>query len=115
MYKRGDVVLVELPEAGGSVQTGRRLCVIVSNNTGNNFGPTLVVVPMTSKVFQKSKMPTHVVLDKSAFCFLKCDSLVLCEQLLTITKESVIKKVGHIQGSKMNRINTGLRIELSLG
>ena len=114
MFKRGDVLMARLPRAGGSVQTGTKACVVVSNDIGNKFGPTLVVVALTSRVLDKAKLPTHILLEKSEFGFLKCDSLALCEQPLTIPKSCVIDKMGFIEPSKMDNINKGLKIELSL-
>ena len=106
--------MVNLPDSGGSVQTGIKPCLVVSNDFGNRFGPTLVVVPMTSKIAQKTSLPTHYILEKDKYKFLKYDSLVLCEQVITIPKSCVLRKIGYIPKTELSGIESCLKIELAL-
>lgn len=98
MIKRGDIYEVSLPETEGScVQGGRRPVIVVQNNIGNQFSPTTLICPITSK--KKRNLPTHM----SISCGeggLRLDSTVLCEQSMVIDKEQLIRKIGEINNSK---------------
>lgn len=96
--------------SNGSVQGGIRPAVVIQNDVGNAHSPTAIVCPMTSK--QKRAIPTHVRItpkdgsDK--------DSLLLCEQILTIDKTRFIKKLGRIEKQKIEEVNKAVRISLGL-
>lgn len=111
--KRGDVLLVNLPydKMGGSVQGGTRYCIVVSNNSGNKYSPILEVIPLTSSQ-TKRLLPTHLWIKGFG---LPKDSLVLAEQITTISKIKVIKKVGQVNDEKvMKEINKRICISLGL-
>ena len=90
---RGDIILVDFKNNEGSEQNGVRPAVVVQNDTGNSFSPTTIVCPLTS---QNKKMDaTHVVLLPEDCGVLK-PSLVLCEQVRTIDKSRIRRKIGFI-------------------
>lgn len=105
MIKRGDIILCDLGAGKGSEQYGIRPCVVVQNDLGNRFSPTLIVAPTTSKL-EKIKLPTHVKIEQ-------CDSLdknsvVLCEQLRTVDKVRISGICGKVSSEDLKRITAAL-------
>jgi len=111
--KRNEIVLVKLSKAEGSVQTGVRVCVVIQNDMGNKFSPTTIVIPFTSKT-TKAKLPTHVEIIKNNINNLEVDSTLLCEQILTIDKSQIIRKVGKMDRKDVFSINKALKISLNI-
>ncbi|MBQ9679255.1 MAG: type II toxin-antitoxin system PemK/MazF family toxin [Ruminococcus sp.] len=107
---RGEVYLVDFGKGFGSEQGGIRPAVIVQNNIGNKYSPTTIVVPVTSRQ-TKAHIPTHVRV-KGA-CFSK-RSLALTEQVVTIDKRRIIRKMGSIKLKSLFKIGTALVIGLGL-
>ncbi|WP_415276537.1 type II toxin-antitoxin system PemK/MazF family toxin [Clostridium perfringens] len=107
-FKRGDVLLIDLgQEVKGSEQKGKRPCVVISNNRGNGFSPVLTVLSITSQ--QKAAIPTHVEIEKSLENGLTYDkSLVLAEQVRTISKERVIRKFGTLSEDDMQKVDKAI-------
>jgi mRNA interferase MazF len=87
--KRGDIWLVDLNPTKGSEQKGIRPCLVISNDITNNYSPTVCVIPLTSDLTGR-KYPINVFLKKEE-AGLKVDSLVLCRQIRTVTKERLIR------------------------
>lgn len=109
--QRGEIYLVDLSQNIGSEQGGIRPAIVVQNNQGNQFAPTTIVCPLTSK--DKTTKATHVTLQPED-CGVLLESTVLCEQVRVISKERIRKKLGFITNQdKMNDINK--KIILSLG
>ena len=104
-YKRGDIYEVELNSTYSHVQSGRRPCLVVQNNLGNSFSPTLIVVPLTRKT-KKKYMPVHVILAKN--------QMALCECILTISKEQIISYIKTLDDRKMKLIDRALALSLGL-
>lgn len=90
-----DVVQVDLGESFGSEQGGIRPAVIVQNNKGNKYSPTVLVVPMTSGI-KKINMPTHNVMHKTKLNGLDTDSMLLGEQTTAIDKRRILYKRGFL-------------------
>ena len=107
---RGEVYLVDFGIGFGSEQGGIRPAVIVQNNIGNKYSPTTIVVPITSRQ-TKAHIPTHVRV-KGA-CFSR-RSLALTEQVVTIDKRRIVKKMGSIKLKSLFKIGTALVIGLGL-
>ena len=107
---RGEVYLVDFGQGFGSEQGGVRPAVIVQNNIGNKYSPTTIVVPVTSRQ-TKAHIPTHVRV-KGA-CFSK-RSLALTEQVVTIDKRRIIRKMGNVKLKSLLKIGTALVIGLGL-
>lgn len=105
---RGDVYYADLFGASGSEQGGVRPVVVVQNNTGNHFSPTVIVATLTSRE-NKKPLPTHakvVVRGK--------ENIVLLEQLRTIDSHRLFSKIGKVPLSEMEKINAALKISLGL-
>lgn len=108
---RGDLFFANLNPVKGSEQGGKRPVVILQNDVGNKFSPTVIVAAITSRTRKKENMPTHVSLDNAA---LEKDSQVLLEQIRTLDKTRLIKKVGKLTQDEMRAIDNSLEISLSL-
>ncbi len=101
MYNKYDVVYAKFPETEGSVQSGYRPGVIIQNNVGNKFSPTLIAIPFTTKI-KNINQATHLVVKKDEKNGLKSDSMLLAEQIATIDKNSA-KKIGCIADRKIQK------------
>ena len=105
ILKRGDVVLCDLGLGEGSEQSGLRPCVIIQNNVGNKYSPTVIVATITSST-TKAKLPTHIEIDERSG--LDKPSVILCEQIRTIDKNRIRKFIGSIPRDVREKINTSL-------
>ena len=101
--KVGEVWVVDLSNAIGHQQSGIRPFVVMSNNKRNFFSTTIKGVPMSSRIHKYS--PVHVLLKQDECSFLKCDSIVLCEEVDTINKSQFIRRLGVLTQDQMNRIS----------
>ena len=111
-YRRGDIYLVDLGMNVGSEQGGCRPVLLLQNDVGNHFGPTLIVAPVTSRYWKKSKQPTHTLLE--GIQNLNSPSVVLAEQLLTIDKMRVMKYLGKVPEDQMLAVDRAVKISLGL-
>lgn len=111
MIKRGEIYLAKLDCTIGSEQSGIRPVLVIQNDIGNKYSPTIIVLAITSKT--KNNIPTHVKIE-SSFEGLKKDSIVLVEQVRTIDKSRLIKKIGKLDSIKMNEIKEALKLSLNL-
>ena len=112
---RGDIYFVNLDfEAIGSEQTGKRPVVILQNNVGNYYSPTVIVAPITSKVTVKSKIPTHIIVPSDKYNNLPKISMILLEQLRVIDKSRLGEYVGSLQTNVMELIDKALLISLGI-
>ncbi len=110
--KRGDVFFADLSPVRGSEQGGQRPVVIIQNDVGNKYSPTVIVAAITAKI-AKAKLPTHVEVEASKVGLIK-DSVVLLEQVRTIDKTRLIQKLGHLDNHVMKRVNKALIVSLEL-
>lgn len=111
IYRRGDVYLANLDPYIGSEQGGTRPVVVLQNNTGNYYCPTLIVAPITSRGRKKPSQPTHYYAERIRG--LELPGMVLLEQIKTIDKRRVKKYLGRMTRQQMDEI--GEAIETSLG
>lgn len=111
-YHRGDIYLVDLGTNIGSEQGGCRPVLLVQNDIGNHFGPTLIVAPVSSRYWKKSKQPTHTLIE--GIQNLSSPSVVLTEQLLTIDKVRVVKYLGKVPEDQMQNVNKAVMVSLGL-
>lgn len=108
---RGDIYLADLGEGVGSEQRGERPVLIVQNNKGNIFSPTVTVLPITTKIHKSEGMPTHVLIDD--LNVLPEKSAIMAEQITTIDKSKLIRKFGILDKRFMNKVvNPKLLIQL---
>lgn len=112
MLKRGDVYYADLRPVTGSEQGGIRPVLIIQNDIGNKYSPTIIVAAITSKM-NKAKLPTHIELSAERYAMEK-NSVILLEQLRTIDKSRLKDKVCHLDYEIMQKVNKGLRISLEL-
>lgn len=110
--KRGDIYYADLSPVVGSEQGGLRPVLIVQNDVGNKYSPTVIAAAITSKL-GKSKMPTHIDVYADRFGLAK-DSVILLEQIRTIDKKRLKEKMGHLDGQVMNRVNDALSVSFGL-
>lgn len=114
IVKRGDMFYADLSPVVGSEQGGIRPVLIIQNDTGNKYSPTVIAAAITSQM-GKNKLPTHIEIG-SQECGLKSDSIVLTEQIRTIDKSRLKEKIGHIEDGKIiNQINNALGVSFGLG
>lgn len=112
--KRGDLFYAALEENNiGSEQTGIRPIVVLQNNIGNEYSPTIIVAPITSRVGSKTIIPTHVWI-KGYKNRLKLNSLVLAEQIITIDKNRLRYYIGRLDDGEMRLVDKALVISLGL-
>ena len=113
--KRGEIYFANLGDSTcniNSEQEGFRPVLILQNNIGNKYSPTVIVACLTSKIY-KNKIPTHVLLNGNDY-HLNCDSLVLCEQIKTIDKQRLHHKIANINEFDQQRINNAVKLSLGL-
>jgi len=102
----------DLSPVVGSEQGGVRPVLIIQNNVGNKFSPTVVVAAITSKTGSKAKLPTHITLD--AVHGLEKDSLVLLEQIRTIDRKRIREYIGTLDDDTMGKVDKALAISFGL-
>lgn len=110
--KRGFVFYADLSPVVGSEQGGFRPVLIIQNNVGNKYSPTVIVAAITSQI-QKAKLPTHVELQARRHGLEK-DSVVLLEQIRTIDKQRLQQKITELDDVIMNSVDDALKISLGL-
>lgn len=111
--KRGDIFYADLSPVVGSEQGGVRPVLIVQNDVGNRYSPTVIAAAITSQK-EKSKLPTHIELSSQS-CGLSRDSIVLLEQIRTIDKRRLKERMGRLDSDSMNQINHALEVSFGLG
>ncbi|RSK25666.1 type II toxin-antitoxin system endoribonuclease NdoA [Bacillus sp. HMF5848] len=112
IVKRGDVYFADLSPVVGSEQGGVRPVLIIQNDIGNRFSPTVIVAAITAQI-QKAKLPTHVEIDAKRYGFER-DSVILLEQIRTIDKQRLTDKITHLDDEMMERVDEALQISLGL-
>lgn len=111
-FLRGEIYYADLDPRYGSEQGGKRPVIVIQNNTGNKFAPTVIVAAVTSKVTKKPNQPTHVLIDRNpAF---SRPSMVLLEQIFTIDKERIQRLLGQTTPDEMYQIDEALMNSLNL-
>ena len=110
--RRGDIYYADLSPVVGSEQGGVRPVLIVQNDVGNRFSPTVIAAAITSQR-GKAKLPTHILLD-SQTTGLSRDSIVLLEQVRTIDKHRLKERMGRLDSGSMGRVDQALSISCGL-
>ncbi len=112
IVKRGDIYYANLSPVVGSEQGGHRPVLVIQNDVGNKYSPTVIVAAITSQI-SKAKLPTHVEIGAKQFNLEK-DSVVLLEQLRTLDKRRLKEKVTHLGEDIMSKVDEGIRVSLGL-
>lgn len=110
--KRGDIYYADLSPVVGSEQGGVRPVLIVQNDVGNRYSPTVIAAAITSQR-DKTKLPTHIEV-ASTTCGLSKDSIVLLEQIRTLDKKRLKERMGRLDDPSMNEIDQALSISFGL-
>jgi mRNA interferase MazF len=111
--KKGDIVLVNLNPVQGSEAGKTRPCIIIQNDVGNEFASTTIVAIVTSQKNISREYPTDVWLSKEESA-LDLDSIVQCDQIRTIDKNRIIKRIGHLNQGIIKKINRAILVSLDL-
>ena len=112
IVKRGDIFYADLSPVVGSEQGGIRPVLIVQNDIGNKYSPTIIISAITSQI-NKAKMPTHIEISADKYGLVK-DSVILLEQIRTIDKKRLREKMGHIDDELMVFVDEALYISFGL-
>lgn len=110
--RRGDIYYADLSPVVGSEQGGIRPVLIVQNDVGNKFSPTVIAAAITSQQ-SKANLPTHIAIDTTGSGLAK-DSVVLLEQIRTIDKKRLREKMGSVDNGYMDKINKAISISFGL-
>ena len=111
--RRGDIYYADLSPVVGSEQGGVRPVLIVQNDVGNRYSPTVIAAAITSRT-DKSKLPTHIEVFADKYGLAR-DSVILLEQIRTIDKKRLREKMGHQDDDVMNRVNNAITVSFGLG
>lgn len=112
VIKRGDIYYADLSPVIGSEQGGVRPVLIVQNDVGNKYSPTVIAAAITSQI-NKAKLPTHIEIGALEYGLAK-DSVILLEQIRTIDKKRLREKIGHLDDELMTKVNNALEVSFGL-
>ena len=104
--KRGDMYYADLSPVVGSEQGGVRPVLIIQNDVGNKYSPTVIAAAITSQT-SKSRLPTHININSSEYGLMK-NSVILTEQIRTIDKSRLLEKIGQVDPITMHQVNSAL-------
>lgn len=113
--KRGDIYFADLSPVVGSEQGGLRPVLIIQNDVGNRYSPTVIAAAITSRM-GKNRLPTHIDLLRGADPEngLPRDSIVLLEQIRTLDKRRLREKMGHLDDATMREVNEAISVSVGL-
>ena len=109
---RGEIVVANLEPVEGSEQGGIRPVLIIQNDTLNKHAPTTIIAPITSKIYTQ-EYPTNVIIKKED-SHLKLDSTILLNQIRTVDKKRILKKIGLLDNFIMNKVDMAIKISLAI-
>ncbi|WP_317855680.1 type II toxin-antitoxin system PemK/MazF family toxin [Chakrabartyella piscis] len=112
IVRRGDIYFADLSPVVGSEQGGLRPVLIIQNDVGNKYSPTVICVAITSQM-NKAKLPTHIPIAAEPYGLPK-DSVILLEQMRTIDKQRLQEKICHVDAKMMAAVNRGILVSLGL-
>lgn len=110
--KRGDMYYADLSPVVGSEQGGVRPVLIIQNDVGNKYSPTVIAAAITSQT-GKSRLPTHININSSEYGLMK-NSVILTEQIRTIDKSRLLEKIGQVDPVTMHQVNSALNVSFGL-
>jgi mRNA interferase MazF len=111
--KRGDIYYADLSPVVGSEQGGLRPVLIIQNDIGNRYSPTVIAAAITSRM-GKTRLPTHIDVYADKVGLAK-DSVILLEQIRTLDKRRLKEKMGHLDDAMMNEVNAAIAVSFGLG
>ena len=110
--RRGDIFYADLSPVVGSEQGGIRPVLIIQNDVGNKFSPTVIAAAITSRRF-KANLPTHIRVGVTQSGLMR-DSIILLEQVRTLDKQRLKEKMGNLDASEMARVDKALSVSLGI-
>ena len=110
--KRGDIYYADLSPVVGSEQGGIRPVLIVQNNVGNRYSPTVIAAAITSQI-NKAKMPTHITVGAPNYGLTK-DSIILTEQIRTLDKKRLRERMGRVDSAVMEKVDAAIAVSFGL-
>ena len=110
---RGEIYRAALDPVLGSEQGGTRPVLIVQNNVGNKYSPTVIALAVTSRL-SKARLPTHIEVERGV-AGLSRDSLILAEQMRTLDKQRLLSRMGALPAELMAQVERAMRMSLGLG
>ena len=110
--RRGEIYYADLSPVVGSEQGGVRPVLIIQNDVGNRYSPTVIAAAITSQ-HDKNELPTHIKVEANG-CGLSKDSIVLLEQVRTIDKQRLKERMGSLDDSSMFRVDKALSVSFGL-
>ena len=111
--RRGDIFYADLSPVVGSEQGGLRPVLIIQNDVGNRYSPTVIAAAITSRM-GKTRLPTHIDVHADKMGLAK-DSVILLEQIRTLDKRRLKEKMGHLDSTVMSRVNSAIAVSFGLG
>ena len=112
IIRRGDIYYADLSPVIGSEQGGIRPVLIVQNDIGNKYSPTVIAAAITSRT-GKSKLPTHIEVYADKYGLAR-DSVILLEQIRTLDKKRLKEKMGHLDEDVMGQVNDAITVSFGL-
>jgi mRNA interferase MazF len=112
VIKRGDIFYADLSPVVGSEQGGVRPVLIIQNDVGNKYSPTVIAAAITSQI-NKAKLPTHIEISAQEYGLAR-DSVILLEQIRTIDKQRLREKIGHLDDELMEKVNEAIGVSFGL-
>ncbi len=112
MIRRGEIYRADLNPVIGSEQGGMRPVIVVQNDIGNRYSPTVIIMAITSRI-NKAKLPTHIEIGGGDFG-LERDSVILCEQVRTIDKSRLRERLGVLPGETMERVDQAIAVSFGI-
>ena len=111
--KRGDIYYADLSPVVGSEQGGIRPVLIIQNDTGNRYSPTVIAAAITSQT-GKARLPTQIARPVNESCGLNRDSIILLEQVRTLDKKRLRERMGHVEEQVMEKVDTAIAVSFGL-
>ena len=111
--KRGDIYYADLSPVVGSEQGGIRPVLIIQNDTGNRYSPTVIAAAIPSQT-GKARLPTHIARPVTESCGLNRDSIILLEQVRTLDKKRLRERMGHVEEQVMEKVDTAIAVSFGL-
>ena len=111
--RRGEIYYADLSPVVGSEQGGIRPVLIIQNDTGNRYSPTVIAAAITSQT-GKARLPTHIDLPVNESCGLSRNSIILLEQVRTLDKKRLRERMGHVEEEVMEKVDTAIAVSFGL-
>lgn len=114
--RRGDILYVDLgvQQNQGSMQGGMRPVVVVSNNRANKHSPVITVVPLSSRIYKKQNLPTHVFVSAHRSEGLEQHSIALCEQVTALNFDRIIDRIGKVDDGTLAQITEAVQVQVGV-